>query len=424
MSNKIKALWFVNMPFPAVCDQLNVSRPHGGSWIIALGERLVATGQVRLRVVCQHQAVSESRVLPGSADIDYVVVPHYGSELRNVIAGTRLGRLVLGAVNLQGTEQLLEHCLDEVARFSPDLVHFHGSEAAFGLLAPHIHMPSVLSLQGILDVYRRHFWGNMPFLERLRYPQHWLRYREFLSNARRERRVFAAVNNYIGHTQWDKRHQRRLNPNAAYFEAADCLRPEFYETSWQLNRCNRHTILTTTSTELWKGTDTVIDALASLREELPGLQLRIIGPLRGNWQGRRLLKRTERLGVRDRVTFLGQQDAVEIAAEISRAHVYVIASHIENTANNFSEAQISGLPCVAASAGGLTDFVQHGRTGLLFQPGNHTELARHLRSLLTDDALAADISRAGSKAAHARLDRDDIVQRHLAIYRQLITPNT
>lgn len=63
------------------------------------------------------------------------------------------------------------------------------------------------------------------------------------------------------------------------------------------------------------------------------------------------------------------------------------------------EAMAAGRPVVAAASGGILDMVVHGRTGLLFPPGDVTALAQSLTSLLGDPDTAQAFGVAGRERA-------------------------
>ncbi len=60
---------------------------------------------------------------------------------------------------------------------------------------------------------------------------------------------------------------------------------------------------------------------------------------------------------------------------------------LENSPLVVHEAFMAGVPVVASRIGGLADLVQHGRNGLLFEPGNADSLAAALHALIADPAL-------------------------------------
>jgi glycosyltransferase involved in cell wall biosynthesis len=50
----------------------------------------------------------------------------------------------------------------------------------------------------------------------------------------------------------------------------------------------------------------------------------------------------------------------------------------ENFPRTLVEAYANGLPLIASRLGSLAELVDHGRTGLVFEPGSARDLARHL----------------------------------------------
>ena len=60
---------------------------------------------------------------------------------------------------------------------------------------------------------------------------------------------------------------------------------------------------------------------------------------------------------------------------------------LENSPLVAHEAFMAGVPVVASRIGGLADLIEHGRNGLLFEPGNVDALATALHALIDDPAL-------------------------------------
>mmetsp|Transcript_39466 Transcript_39466/g.127722 ORF Transcript_39466/g.127722 Transcript_39466/m.127722 type:complete len:138 (-) Transcript_39466:113-526(-) len=63
------------------------------------------------------------------------------------------------------------------------------------------------------------------------------------------------------------------------------------------------------------------------------------------------------------------------------------------------EAMASGVPAVAADAGGLSSLVADGETGLLFTPGDGADLAAKVGRLIDDPRLRREMGRAACAEA-------------------------
>lgn len=114
-----------------------------------------------------------------------------------------------------------------------------------------------------------------------------------------------------------------------------------------------------------KGVETLLEAL----RELPGVAIDAIGagPLEAKVAAHPQL---------NRLGWLAQREI----CERMRGASYLVMPSIwyENFPRTLVEAYANGLPVVASRIGALAELVEHGRTGLLFEPGSAGDLARHL----------------------------------------------
>nr|WP_261780050.1 glycosyltransferase family 1 protein [Paenibacillus xylanexedens] len=78
------------------------------------------------------------------------------------------------------------------------------------------------------------------------------------------------------------------------------------------------------------------------------------------------------------VTFTGYVHGEELAAMYASSDWFVFPSCTETFGNVVLEAMASGLPVLAANAGGVKDLVAHHRSGVLFEPGNPEALIREI----------------------------------------------
>jgi len=165
-----------------------------------------------------------------------------------------------------------------------------------------------------------------------------------------------------------------------------------------------------------KGLDTLVRAVALLPAS-PRLQIRLVGE---DWGGTdRLRFLAQRLGVADRLTFVGKLSRPDLLREYARAQFFVLPSIFEPFGIVLLEAMAAGLPVVASRVGGIPEIVQEGRTGLLVDPGNPGALAEALRLLLRDEVRRKSMGR-DARERVTRYDWDLIVPRILSVYTEAL----
>jgi glycosyltransferase involved in cell wall biosynthesis len=138
-----------------------------------------------------------------------------------------------------------------------------------------------------------------------------------------------------------------------------------------------------------KRVEQAIDVLAKLRESHPDLRLRIIGD---GWWAPTVRAHAEACGVSDRVAHLGFLSEEHKHAELAAAWVALAPSIKEGWGLNVVEAASHGVPTVAYhGAGGLSESIKDGRTGLLVHDldGMAAAVSRLLSDQLLRDTLGA-----------------------------------
>jgi glycosyltransferase involved in cell wall biosynthesis len=163
-----------------------------------------------------------------------------------------------------------------------------------------------------------------------------------------------------------------------------------------------------------KGIAGLVDALARMRNTAT-LDVVGDGPLAGE-----LKARASSLGIADRIQWLGQLPQPQLTELYRRATALVVPSTEEGLGLVAVEAQLCETPVIAYDSGGLTDTVQHDRTGLLVPPGNVDALASALDALLERDDRGGDLGRAGRIVALAGFAPESAARRYAGIYRSVI----
>lgn len=149
----------------------------------------------------------------------------------------------------------------------------------------------------------------------------------------------------------------------------------------------------------WKGQHVAIEALAALPSS-PDVRLLVAGSaLFGEEDYAASLRQlAARLGVTDRVLFLGQRSDVP---RLMRAVDAVIHPSVdpEPFGRTLVEAMLLRTPLVASSAGAAPEILEGGRAGALVPPGDAAALAAALaRALVRGPEVEAELSYAEARA--------------------------
>jgi glycosyltransferase involved in cell wall biosynthesis/GT2 family glycosyltransferase len=122
-----------------------------------------------------------------------------------------------------------------------------------------------------------------------------------------------------------------------------------------------------------KGIGTLLKAWAELEEDLP---LHIIGD--GVCSGL-----VEQAAARDeRIVFLGERSHQQVLEEMRAATCLVMASELYETfGRTIVEAYAAGTPVIASRMGSMQELLAHEETGLLFEAGSASALAKAISKL-------------------------------------------
>ena len=134
------------------------------------------------------------------------------------------------------------------------------------------------------------------------------------------------------------------------------------------------TVVTICRLTAWKGVDRLIDVTAAM----PDLRLIVVGdgPLR-----EALEAQAHRLGLADRVIFMGQRPKADVQSVLKQSDLFVLNSTYEGLPHVVLEAMMAGVPVIATRVGGTPEAVIHEETGLLVEPGDHHALQAAVKRL-------------------------------------------
>ncbi|MGH3658889.1 MAG: glycosyltransferase family 4 protein [Micromonosporaceae bacterium] len=166
-----------------------------------------------------------------------------------------------------------------------------------------------------------------------------------------------------------------------------------------------------------KGVQDLLAAVPGLRRRhrRPRVVVAGDGPYRPD-----LEKLARKLRISRTVAFPGFLDDVDLPALLAAADCLVAPSRYEPFGMIALEAAAAGTPVVAASTGGLAEFVDPGKTGLTFPAGDSEALGESIDLLLADEVSARRISRRAKALVNREYGWATIAARTVAAYRRAV----
>jgi glycosyltransferase involved in cell wall biosynthesis len=159
-----------------------------------------------------------------------------------------------------------------------------------------------------------------------------------------------------------------------------------------------------------KAFDVLVEALAQVPEAHCWLAGE--GPERGA-----LAAQAAQLGVGPRLHFLGWR--ADTPALYAAADLVVCPSRHEPLGNVVIEAWARGVPVVAAASDGPRALIRNDENGLLVPLEDATALARAMRRVLEDRALAARLAEGGLAAYRAEFTEQAVVAHYLEFFEKV-----
>lgn len=162
----------------------------------------------------------------------------------------------------------------------------------------------------------------------------------------------------------------------------------------------------------------LIEAVAGLAGEFPGLRLQIIG---GGELQPQLQSLAAEAGLAGRFEITGSRSWVEVMALARRIHIYAQTSELEGCSLATIEAAFQGVPLALSRIGANEQCVEPGVNGFLFDPGDTVALQRSLRLLLLAGADGREkMGKATLEIARREFSAENIMPKIERIFQDVI----
>lgn len=406
-------LWSVNTVSPNVGKSLGIRSTHAISWVESMSKEIKQLHRLA------------------------IAAPGTGTELKKV-ENDGITYYVLPA-DCEKTD----HWGRVIEDFRPEIIHTYGTEKCHNVQLIDNYadqLPIVISLQGIITAYQKYYYAGMSMWEILfnyTIGNFLLRNgiirgkRNFARQAVYEQRMLRGVRYVEGRSDWDRAVSLDINPELKYYHCPRMIRSPFFDHQWMGEFCELHSILVHQADYPIKGLHIMLDALARLRRTYPDVKLYIAGKnhsVRDTWKKKLgksgyvqfIERKIRQHGLQDHIVFTGMLDADSMAERLSRVHVCVIPSSIENAPNALAEAMVVGTPSVASYVGGNADMLNQGECGWLYRYDEPELLADRIRHIFEHPEEAQKKAAAAFRVARHRHNPMDLKFRLIGIYENII----
>lgn len=170
-----------------------------------------------------------------------------------------------------------------------------------------------------------------------------------------------------------------------------------------------------------KGLDTVLHALAKLRDEGVPFTYTLVGEGKAKFN-RKIQQLIKELHLEDVVTMPGTITHDEVIRLLGEADCFTLGCREaedgdrDGIPNVVAEAMATGVPVVATDVSGVPELVEHGETGLLCPSNDAGALADRLKRMLTHQDLRAKIIPAARAKVHEVFDNKKLIHELGEIY--------
>lgn len=389
----MRVLWITTVPFAHHNDMLGAPKTplSSGSWLYAAYESAKRDKSCELHIATVskfEKLISETtervtfHIIPGNVDDYDPQSPHNRSQWQHLYQNVK-----------------------------PDLLVLWGTESVFGYtaLAEMTEVPAIVYIQGIVKTVVAHYKEGIPCSYRLR------NLRDFINlvaprknpvaiykqRQKSEERILNMVDGVIVENDWCIDQCRAINPKLKIFINKLPIRREFFESTWDLGNCERHTIFVNAGGSPIKGHHILYEALGIVKRIYPDVKVYIPGsayldfnahPLRKTGDIKYLQDIYKKYDLSKNIVFTGPLNAEGMVSMLIKSNIFVMPSLVENHSSSLIEAMICGVPCISSLVGGVANLISHKENGLIYNSLDSVSLAGCIIRLFEDENLQLRIS--------------------------------
>ena len=414
----MKILWVINTILPVISENIGMGSTTSGGWLTGISNELAKDNDIKLIVCFPYKDDSINGTVK---NIEYYSFPHSGLYRYNRQVENRLYNII--------------------SNESPDVIHIFGTEFPHSLSAVNaaercrILDKTVISIQGLVSVYAKHYFAGLPsgairkftLRDLLKFDNIKGQKNRYSIRGRFEVAAIKKVSHIIGRTDWDRACVKAINPDAKYHFCNETLRKEFYEGTWEQEKCVKHSIFIGNSYYPIKGLHCVLEVMPQILKDFPDAKIYVPGQnpfengglksiLHRTYYRIYLKKLIKRECLENKIVFLGNLSAEEMREHMLKSNVFILPSSIENSPNTLGEAMILGVPCIAADVGGVRNMAIDKREALIYPFDENYILPLYISTVFEDMGFTSKMTASAREHALKTHNREENNRVLLNIY--------
>ncbi|MCC6531326.1 MAG: glycosyltransferase, exosortase A system-associated [Burkholderiales bacterium] len=171
----------------------------------------------------------------------------------------------------------------------------------------------------------------------------------------------------------------------------------------------------------YEGLSVLLSAMPEILRACPQVRLVLVG---GGFQEENLRRQAQDLGIADKVVFTGRVAHAEVSRYYSLIDLLVyprLSMRLTDLVTPLKplEAMAQGKLVAASDVGGHRELIEDGKTGVLFKPGDASDLAAKVLSLLRERARWPALRESGRRFVETQRTWKQSVANYIPVYEAL-----
>jgi glycosyltransferase involved in cell wall biosynthesis len=414
----MKVLWIVNSPLSHVRQHNRIGNLSSGSWLDAAFISLA------------------------DKEIELIVL-NFSKIDQSFFVGKHRFITLSGFKNTPKISQYEHKCLDRIfSSCKPDILIQWGTEYSFGLKVFTFlkDVPKGIYMQGIIGDIGTNYYSGLNQWQILRYTT--IRdiilretlpvlKRKFIEQSVNERAYLEMARNVILENGYSVAKLKSYYRGLTVYLSKLPIKSTFLDYEWNYDRKQPYTIMTILPSHPIKGIHILLEAISIVKEFYPNVILKIPGTINMREKSffslirmksyiRFLKSEIYRLKLNNNIEYLRIQSSNEMGEQLSKSHVFVMPSNVENHSASLIEALTVGIPSITSDCGGVKEIVDHGNTGFIYRYEEYELLASYILKLFASPDLAKRMGALAREFTVKSRFSTDESQNMLKIYREII----